>query len=149
MAIPDNLDLINTNLPPVRLEHFLNALREDRCFQVPGTASLCAEAGSAQFIFEGNTYSLHEFVELVSSIHITAGDPLFVQMLINEHEAALEVVVKKRDYDAAKKINSKIESLKTLQNSAQPQTNPLPEKIQLTPKLVDWLNEDEGESQSS
>lgn len=114
MAIPDNREKIRTNLPQHRLERFLQSLSDGTCTQVPGSASLFAESGGAQFVFEGGTYELNESYELVNAVHLCAGDAKFVHTLISEHEVELSAAVAQQDFDLAKVIKRKVDDLKRL-----------------------------------
>ena len=114
MAIPENRISISTNLPFSRLDAFLNALQEKKTQWVPGSTSMFIDAASCKFDFEGAKYSIHEIREEITDVYLRSANPVFVQTLIDELETDLSVVVKERNFDVAKAINSKIESLKSI-----------------------------------
>lgn len=119
MAIPENRNSIQTNLPADQLNIFLEALETERCIQVPKSASLFEGSGGCQFVFEDATYDYSEIYELAYSINLVSGKPVFIQSLIDTLELELSKTVEKRDYDAAKQVNNKIIDLKRLLISNQ------------------------------
>lgn len=114
MAIPAKLESVSTNLPSFQLEKVIRALEDGNATEVPGTHSLFAESRGWEIDFEGARYAVSEFVEEVYSVRLISATPTFTQVLIDELEGQLSEVVSVREYDRAKKINSKIEDLKTL-----------------------------------
>lgn len=114
MAIPEYRETIQTNLPLNRLNVFLDALDQNKARHVPGSTSVFAQSANCQFDLEGARYGIHEFFENIYAVFLVSGNPDFIQVLINELEESLSVVVKERNYDEAKAINHKIESLKKL-----------------------------------
>ena len=112
MAIDKDLKSIFTNLPMRQLELVIKALENKRVEWKPETGGMMCELFREDFVFDEATYNLVEVLELVNAIELKSGNPVFVQALIDEHEVDLTEAVTKRDYDLAKKINSKIESLK-------------------------------------
>ncbi len=114
MAIPKDHKSIFTNLPIRQLEVVIQAVEDKKVEWKSETGSMLAELFTEEFVFDKNTYTFTEYWEMVSTIELKSGDPVFIQRLIDEHEVDLAAVVEKRDYDKAKGINSMIESLKKL-----------------------------------
>ncbi|MCR4333625.1 MAG: hypothetical protein NUV60_01190 [Patescibacteria group bacterium] len=111
MAIPKAHDSIGTNLPLPRLEKVLEALEKGATREVPGSHSLFNESRAWKVDFEGAIYEIQEFVEEVSSVRVVVASPALVASLIAELEAELSIVVGKRKYGTAEKINEKIKNL--------------------------------------
>lgn len=111
MAIPERLESISTNLPNSQLTKVVEALRNKKVEEVPGTHSLVAESRGWKVNFEDATYKLDEFYEEINSVALIAAKPEFIEALIKELETELSGVVDKRNYDKAKKINDQIQDL--------------------------------------
>jgi len=120
MAIPTNTESIETNLPAEQLRVFLDALEAEKCEHVAGSTSLFEFSAGCEFNFNGATYSITEFCEVVNSVHLVSGKPAFIQSLIDNFESQLSEMVEKRDFDTANKINEKIMDLQSLLIAKQP-----------------------------
>lgn len=114
MVIPKNRNSIFTNLSLPRLEAFISAIESKRAIHIPGSTSLCGESAACEFDFDGARYSVGEYIDVITSVHLQSAQPALVLTLIEEHEDSLAVVVNERNYDEAKKINEKINSMKKL-----------------------------------
>lgn len=114
MAIPEDRKTIGTNLPFPRLNAFLDALDKNKPDHVPGSTTMFAESAACDFDFEDGRYHIEEFTEEIFSVYLVSAQPNFILTLVSELEVELSVVVNKRNYDEAKVINDRIESLKGL-----------------------------------
>lgn len=114
MAIPKNRNLVSTNISASRLNIVLDAVENKRVKWIPGKSGGYGVYDFGEFFYKGARYKLDEFVEVVSSVTLVSAKPPNVQKVIKELEAELAVVVEKRDYDQAKLVNNKIESLKRI-----------------------------------
>lgn len=71
MAIPKDLYQIATNMGMIELQEVCAALQVTTQPEIHwlGKPMVFCEACSADFMFRGNTYSLNEHYEMVTSIH--------------------------------------------------------------------------------
>jgi len=111
MAIHENHESISTNLPHSQLEKVLKALENGDVTEVPGSYLIFAESSRWKIDFEEARYAISEWVEEVGSVRLDSAGPTLLKTLIDELEAGLSIVIKKRDFDKAKEVDHKIQDL--------------------------------------
>jgi hypothetical protein len=69
LANPENVSAnIQTNLSPKKLKEFIEAIDSGVAKEVPGTASVFAESGGCEFVYNGETYIINESYEVLDVV---------------------------------------------------------------------------------